>query len=685
MSSGDVIIAEGGSPDGGAEINEAAEAAEVGKSAKPRRSKIKLNLKAIGIRAKILLGFAAVMIMLVVVAVAGNLGFLGIRSDVTELTKSVDQANLATGIENNFLKLQAQVYEFASTGNQTDAAAVQQYVGKIQENIDKAFKSITDEGHLERLQELSDTFGEYMAIFEQVSASEDKNEVSTVTEILGTQSRIILEHAGWLADIANKGEKAHLAGTENALNTTEFAIHIISAIGFVLGLITAFVMGRAISRPIIAITVSMSEIADGNVEAAIPGDKRGDEIGTMARSLKDLRDAVKKAFELGQLGQMVDDMPLNVMMCDAEDLKITYLNKAMTNTLEGLEDILPTKVDDMIGQSVDAFHENPERQRRLLADPNNLPHSANIKVGDEQISVKVNAVRDNSGNYIGPMLSWTVITDQVELSEKVMKVVKNVSSASTQMRSTAEGMSATAEETSAQSTAVAAAAEQATSNVQTVASAAEEMSASVAEINRQVAQSSEIANRANAEAGRTNETVQGLAESASKIGEVVNLISDIAEQTNLLALNATIEAARAGEAGKGFAVVASEVKNLATQTAKATEEIAAQVTDMQSVTNDAVEAIKSIGDTIAEVNAIASTISAAVAEQGGATQKIAENTQHAATGTQEVSSNITGVTQAASETGAAAQQVLGAADELSKQADALHDEVEAFLAQVKAS
>jgi methyl-accepting chemotaxis protein len=272
-----------------------------------------------------------------------------------------------------------------------------------------------------------------------------------------------------------------------------------------------------------------------------------------------------------------------------------------------------------------------------------------------------------------------------DFEARISGIVETVSSQSTEMRSTAESMSATAEETSRQATSVATAAEQASASVQTVASATEELSASVSEINRQVGESVEIASRANQEAERTNATVQGLAAAADKIGEIVNLIREVAEQTNLLALNATIEAARAGEAGKGFAVVASEVKSLANQTAKATEEIAAQINEMQSVSGDAVSAIGGIGKTIGEIGAICQTISSAVGEQGTATHDIAENTQQAASGTQEVSSNIAGVTQAASETGAAAQQVLSSASELSKQSETLRAEVDSFLAKIRAS
>ncbi len=270
-----------------------------------------------------------------------------------------------------------------------------------------------------------------------------------------------------------------------------------------------------------------------------------------------------------------------------------------------------------------------------------------------------------------------------EFEGSVGGVVNSVSSSATEMQSSATTLSATAEQTSKQSTTVAAASEEASSNVQTVASAAEELSSSIAEISRQVAQSTQISSTAVAEVEGANTQVQGLADAARKIGEVVALITDIADQTNLLALNATIEAARAGEAGKGFAVVASEVKNLANQTAKATEEISSQIGGIQHATDDAVQAIGSIGGIINQMNEIASTIAAAVEEQGAATQEIARNVEQASAGTGEVSSNIAGVTQAAAETGEAANQMLGAANELSRQSEVLRGEVDKFLANIR--
>ncbi|MGA3400762.1 MAG: methyl-accepting chemotaxis protein [Acetobacteraceae bacterium] len=264
-------------------------------------------------------------------------------------------------------------------------------------------------------------------------------------------------------------------------------------------------------------------------------------------------------------------------------------------------------------------------------------------------------------------------------------IVEGVASAATGLQSTAQSMSETSEETTRQSTTVAAASEQASRNVQTVASATEELASSIREISQQVAQASGMIQHGVQEATRSNEQVQGLTASAEKIGDVVKIISGIAAQTNLLALNATIEAARAGDAGKGFAVVASEVKALANQTAKATDEIAAQIKAIQEATQISAQSIQSVAETIGKVNATAAAIAAAVEEQGAATQEISRNVVQAAQGTQEVSGSIAGVSEAAQQTGAAAVQVLASAGALSQNGEALKAQVAAFLQEVRAA
>jgi methyl-accepting chemotaxis protein len=264
-------------------------------------------------------------------------------------------------------------------------------------------------------------------------------------------------------------------------------------------------------------------------------------------------------------------------------------------------------------------------------------------------------------------------------------IIDKVSSASTQLETAAGTLARTAQTTQQLSGTVAAASEQASANVQSVASATEEMASSVNEIARQVQESSKIAAQAVQQAEKTDARIGELSQAAGRIGDVVKLITAIAEQTNLLALNATIEAARAGEAGRGFAVVASEVKQLASQTAKATEEIGTQIAGMQAATQDSVSAIKEIGGTIGRIAEIASMISATVEEQGAATQEISRNVGEAAKGTAMVASNITDVNRGAGETGAASAQVLSSAQSLSGESNRLKLEVDKFLSTVRAA
>jgi methyl-accepting chemotaxis protein len=272
-----------------------------------------------------------------------------------------------------------------------------------------------------------------------------------------------------------------------------------------------------------------------------------------------------------------------------------------------------------------------------------------------------------------------------DFERSVNGIVRSVSTAAADMQTTAQSMTTTASDASSRAATVGAASESASNNVGTVAAAAEELSSSVVEISRQVARSSEIASKAVGDAERTNATVGALSTGAEKIGEVVKLIHSIAAQTNLLALNATIEAARAGESGRGFAVVASEVKALANQTAKATEEISAQVAAMQTSTSDAVASIGGITATIAQMSEITVSLSTAIEQQGDATREIARNIQQVAAGSSEISAHIGGVTTAAAATGLAASDVLSNAKELDNQSGMLRSAVDGFLAKVRAA
>ena len=274
---------------------------------------------------------------------------------------------------------------------------------------------------------------------------------------------------------------------------------------------------------------------------------------------------------------------------------------------------------------------------------------------------------------------------QGEFEATIGGLVGSLGAAAEQMRGTAAEMSSSATDTGEQTEEMAAAASDASLNVQAVASAAEELSSSIHAIGRQVANSSQMALRAAEEARRTDLTVLDLSNAAGRIGKIVELISSIAGQTNLLALNATIEAARAGEAGKGFAVVASEVKSLANQTARATEDIAAQISAMQQATTEAVTAVSGIAGIIGELSQIGTAMAAAVNQQGAATQEIARSVQQAAAGTHLVTDRLGDVRRSVSQTGTTASAVLSAADHLGTQSRHLNEAVDVFVSAVRAA
>jgi methyl-accepting chemotaxis protein len=425
--------------------------------------------------------------------------------------------------------------------------------------------------------------------------------------------------------------------------------------------------------------------------------------------------------EQSRLASMLENAPTNVLMAD-RDLRIIYVNPASLATLRKLERHLPVKPENVLGSNIDVF----------LSDPKNLPVQAHINIGPEIADLLVTAIFDQNKNYLGPMVTWELITQKLESERKIkesgereriqaeelrvkvesiLEVVNaaargdltremtvqgtdavgqmgeglakffanlrgNVAkiaqtaqvlaSSSQQLTSVSQQMAANAEETAAQANTASAAAEQVSRNVTTVSTGTEEMGASIKEIAKSASEAAKVATSAVKVADKTNATVAKLGESSTEIGNVIKVITSIAQQTNLLALNATIEAARAGEAGKGFAVVANEVKELAKQTAKATEDISRKIEAIQGDAKGAVEAIAQIGKIINQINDIQNTIASAVEEQTATTGEISRNVAEAAKGSSEIAQNITGVAQAARSTTEGASNTKGSADELSK-------------------
>ncbi len=402
----------------------------------------------------------------------------------------------------------------------------------------------------------------------------------------------------------------------------------------------------------------------------------------------DVTEMAKSRADAARVSSMMEQAPINVMFADRE-FKIRYVNPASIKTLKTIENLLPIKADQILGQTIDIFHKRPEHQRKLLADPANLPHRANIQVGPETLDLLVSAIYDQNRQFLGSMVTWEVISQRLKMerdikenaerekqkAEEMAKVLDQVNASATTLGSSAEEltavstqMAANAEETSAQANVVSAASEQVSKNVQTVATGVEEMNSSIREIAKNATESARVAGQAVTAADTANKTISKLGESSSEIGKVIKVITSIAEQTNLLALNATIEAARAGEAGKGFAVVANEVKELAKETAKATEDIGHKIEAIQADTRGAVDSIQQIGKVIAQINDISNTIASAVEEQTATANEMSRNVGEAAKGTAEIAQNITAVAQAAQNTTQGATNSQQAAGELARMA-----------------
>lgn len=394
-----------------------------------------------------------------------------------------------------------------------------------------------------------------------------------------------------------------------------------------------------------------------------------DENGNLYRVVKvasDITETKKMAF----MKQMVDLSPINTMYSDKNGT-LQYMNESSKRTLKTLEKYLPDKVDNLVGQSIDIFHKRPETQRKIIGDPRNLPYKAKIALGTETLDLLVSPIADSQGNYIGPMVTWDVITAKVQLVSTLEETATQLAAAAEELSATATQLNQNSNLTSQQSNVAAANTEEVSKGVQQVATNTEEMVASIKEIARNTSEAAGISKDAMKRATDTNKTITQLGTSSEEIGNVIKVISSIAQQTNLLALNATIEAARAGEAGKGFAVVANEVKELAKQTAKATDDITSRINAIQGDSKGAVTAINGISQVIEKLNSISVAIAAAVEEQSATANEVARVVKESNKGVEGIADVVRNVSGAAKQSLTGSAQTLDAAKTLAQLADKL--------------
>jgi methyl-accepting chemotaxis protein len=660
-------------------------------------------------RAKVMLGFAVVLAISAVSMGIAYLGFEHVSVGVASYRKSVSEADLARNIDRELISYRALARYYVVTGKEDDGKAALAAEASLKDAIDQSMKGTTNPAGLEQITRLAREFRTFTKIFADILKV--KSESALVTQNQLTRGGTMLRYK--LDDLSSNAAEAELPAVELGAKqvTAQYQAATALANTFVINsdqtvATSALARLKFVENSLRAISSTDEKIVQSVKEVSALLDEYRKSLSKLVENSKSIDELTTEMAESATAimqgsGAMKAALLSDQQRLESEsDASISETERLIAMLAAGgflLGGVLAVLLGRGISRPMTAMC----KTMRELAGGNFdvvLPGlGRRDELGEMAAAVEefklqaiAKAERDaaaqDAQNRAGSAARRTeLIRFADDFEAAVGAIVSNVSSSAVQLESAAGTLTRTAETTQNLSSRVAGASEEASSNMQSVATATEELSASVDEIGRRVRESNKIAEAAVLQAQQTDGRIGKLSRAAQQIGDVVKLITAIAEQTNLLALNATIESARAGEAGRGFAVVASEVKSLAGQTAKATDEISSHISGMQDATQESVAAIKEIGGTIAEISNIASSIASAVEQQSSATQEIARSVQTVAQGTQEAAANIMQVNRGATETGSASEEVLNSAKSLSTESTRLREELDRFMANIRAA